>query len=204
MFARSESSLSPQHRYINPTENRSRRRNVQTYELPQAYDNLSISTTYETDESSPKDWQKVLSNLDSGHNNIYDVIYGGPGASATSLVDYSSIASSSPEQPHHDNFAKAPILTDNNQHQPLWSPEDSWNLSSNFATSTVNIPTSVLSFSSDETTSLDDLGDITFPPQMSTGEYSKSIVIPGDGTPPLMGISNETGWIPGLDPLFNV
>jgi hypothetical protein len=204
MFARSESSLSPQHTYATPALNRSQRRNLQSYDLPSTYESTSNPTRYSNEESSPHEWAKVLSNLDSGQNNIYDVIYGGPGASSASLVDYASITSSSPDQSHIANFAKSPLSAEGTQSQSLYSSDHSWNLTSSFANPSVNIPTSVLSFSSDETPSLDDFCDLGFPSHMGVGEYGKSIVIPGDGTPPLMGSTTDAGWIAGLDPLFSV
>jgi len=170
---------------------------LQPYELPQVFDSHPQDTGYSNTGLSSKDWQNLLSNLDSGHNNIYDGIYGGPGAPA-SLVDYNS---SSPEQSQISNFPKAPIVAESTSHQSLWSADEAWNMT-NYVNSSVNIPTSVLSFSSDETPSLDDLGDLGFPAHLGDGAYGKSIVIPGDGTPPI-GLTSEAGWISGLDPLFN-
>jgi hypothetical protein len=53
------------------------------------------------------DWVQMLSNLDNGHANIYDGIYGGPGNTRSdgqnqppSLGDYSSLASGSPRALH--------------------------------------------------------------------------------------------------------
>jgi len=172
---------------------------VHSYELPQPFDSHPQDTGYNNSGLSSKDWQNLLTNLDSGHNNIYDGIYGGPGASTTSAVDYNG---SSPEHSQISNFAKTPTVSENNSHQSLWSADEAWNIT-NYVNSSVNIPTSVLSFSSDETPSLEDLGDLGFPPHLGDGGYGKSIVIPGDGTPP-MGLTSEAGWIPGLDSLFNV
>lgn len=156
---------------------------------------LSSAFKYGNEEVSSKDWQDVLSNLDSGQNNIYDVIYGGP--TATNVVDYSSMSSLSPEQPHYPYSRKTSESNTSQQNRNLWAPDD-WNLSSHFSDPGVNGSTSVVSFSSEETPSLDGFGDLAF--ANSVGDYS-GIVIPDDGTPPLMMPSE--GWLSSLDRLLN-
>jgi len=147
----------------------------------------------------------MLSNLDNGQTTIYDGIYGGPGGQPPSLGDYSSLASTSPKRASPPNPGERQNGPDNNMAgQRSWSPQEIWASTPHFSMDNVHVPQSVMSFTSDEnSTSMDEV-DLAFQGQNSDNVYGKAILIPGVGSPTIMGSSSELDMFANLDMTFGV
>jgi hypothetical protein len=110
IFARSEASLSPIQQYASyPTGGNGIKVPLQNLDYISFGSGPDAPLPFSAPASAPmkedgNDWVQMLSNLDGGHSNIYDNIYGGPGGpggcragqAPPSLGDYSSLASNSP------------------------------------------------------------------------------------------------------------
>jgi hypothetical protein len=198
LFARSESCLSaPQGHSEMTASQTSRRQPVPHLDyLPfNEKTPISISLANDKDESNPADWERILSNLDNGPANIYDTIYGGPGAQPPSLGDYSSLASSSPKALQSSSGGDAMRNSSCSPHS-LWTPVLDFS-----ATPQVAVPQSVMSFGSDETPLIS--GDDTFDPSLvmeSPGDaFSSNIGIQGVNSPTLLGHNSDVDLFGGID-----
>jgi hypothetical protein len=68
----------------------------------------------------------------------------------------------------------------------------------------VHVPQSVMSFTSDEnSTNMDEI-DLAFQGQSSEHGYGKAILIPGVGSPTIMGSSNDMELFANLDMTFGL
>jgi hypothetical protein len=198
LFARSESSLSQSQGLSRIAASQtSRRQPVPNLDyLPfNEKPPISISLANDKDESSPADWEQILSNLDNGPINIYDTIYGGPGAQPPSLGDYSSLASSSPKIMQSSNADDAMRNSSCSPHS-LWTPVPDYT-----ANPQVAVPQSVLSFGSDETAVIagDDGFDHSLVIELPGDAFSSSLGIHGVNSPNLLGSNNDVDLFGGLD-----
>jgi len=210
LFARSEPALSPPQGFLKPQPSKQSRKSATNSSISTSHlaslANLGVrnmSLSLSNDDSSSADWERMLSNLDNGQTTIYDGIYGGPGGQPPSLGDYSSMASSSPKRaspPTIERSTGAELSSG-----ASWSPTNTWSSIPGYSMprGNMNAPQSVISFTSDENSHMDEL-DMSFQPSAENA-FGKSIVIPGAGmmSPPMMGTSNDMDLFANLDLPFN-
>ncbi|KAF2670436.1 hypothetical protein BT63DRAFT_424381 [Microthyrium microscopicum] len=210
LFARSEPALSPPQPFLKPQIPRQARRSMALNGASAQFARASLRTpalppalSSNEEVSSPADWERLLSNLDSGQANIHDGIYGGTGGTGgypPSLGDYSSLESSSPKgiMPACMNDCTHGMDSSKSPMPEYWAGSD-------FRLSNIHVPQSVMSFTSDETpTSIDELAEMNFSPQNMENAFGKAILIPGVDSSSAMDPLSEMNLFAGLDMGFEV
>jgi hypothetical protein len=148
---------------------------------------LQPSLSSSNNASNAADWERMMSPLDSGQQNIYDGIYGSQtGGQTPSLADFSSVASTSPDVALSSASDQVSVHHGGSSVEGFsgnWSPATIWAQVPEMGQH-VPVPQSVLSFGSDEG---DDWSDVKMPSMAGDGVVGGELGIQTDGSPMVLG-----------------